>query len=177
MIATLMELSITLTIALTIVLIFFGTIIYLCYLIFRIGLIGRVIVLAFSVWFIFSIYASIFPFDDFYKGEFVRVTGLKFPASGRILEKYASYPDMHGDYDSCALIQVSESDYESLKKNLKSAGAREEVLFTWTCNGSNNYGLDAKFHYLDSPKGFRGETKTWGILKGSNIVYIYYSNY
>jgi len=173
-----MDSIIFLTVALTVILIIFGTIIFAGYLIWRTGIIGKGIVLVASVWFVFEMYRAIFPFDDFYQREFVRVTGLKFPASGKILKKNASYPDFHGDYESCALIQVSELDYEALKISLQGADAKEGVRFSITCDWlSNRRQPVSDYLYFKHVEKAGGEIKDWGILKDSNLVYIEYSRW
>lgn len=62
----------------------------------------------------FYIYVSIFPLDCFYVDDFEYYSELDFPDSGKILAKYASYPDIHGKYYSYALVEFSEKDFSSL---------------------------------------------------------------
>src|SRR3982751_5115802 len=99
-----------------VLLLILGVIILLCYFVCKKGgVIGRIIVGLLGVFIWYQIYLAFFPSDEFYIYDFKKVTGLAFPLSGKILTKSASFPDLHGDYNSCALIQVSESDYETLK--------------------------------------------------------------
>lgn len=67
----------------------------------------------------YEVYTSLYPNDNFYIEDFEKYSGMKFPVSGKILEKAATYPDLHGHYMSMALIQLSDSDYLELKNKLK----------------------------------------------------------
>jgi hypothetical protein len=69
--------------------------------------------------FSFEAYKKTYPLESFYKEEFVKVTGLDFPSSGQFLFKEASYPAFNGDYESCALIEVSMEDYMKLRSNIQ----------------------------------------------------------
>ena len=62
----------------------------------------------------YSIYTAVSPVDNFYKEDFESNTGLKFPVSGNILSKAATYPDQHGKYSSVAVVSISASDYKLL---------------------------------------------------------------
>jgi hypothetical protein len=62
----------------------------------------------------FETYSAFNPSNSFYLGEFERVTARKAPSSAIVLKKASSYPDMHGDYGSAALIRLSNQDYNKL---------------------------------------------------------------
>lgn len=94
-------------------------------------------------------YDAFYPSDGFYKEEYVKFTKLPFPATGVIIRKSASYPDQHGDYASCAQIEVSPTEYDGLLKHFANApsyaydsttfiGGEE---FYWVTNdiGENEY--------------------------------------
>ncbi|MBY5951664.1 hypothetical protein KUV23_11800 [Algoriphagus marincola] len=66
----------------------------------------------------YLIYTAIFPPTSFYEEEFEQQTGLKLPNSAQFLTKDASYPDLHGDYWSAAVVRLSTEDYNRLKKQL-----------------------------------------------------------
>jgi hypothetical protein len=66
----------------------------------------------------YGAYVSLGPPDSFYKEDFEKYSGMKFPSSGEIIKKYATYPDLHGEYISVALIHLSSSDYQELKEEL-----------------------------------------------------------
>jgi hypothetical protein len=67
----------------------------------------------------YQTYRAYFPADSFYWDEYFNITQMKKPISGKIIHKAADYPDMHGDYCSCAFIQLSEKDYSNLLDNIK----------------------------------------------------------
>ena len=73
----------------------------------------------------YEVYISLFPVDSFYREDFEKYSGMKFPPSGNILKKDATYPDQHGKYISMALIQLSSSDYLTLKNNLNGSSLSE----------------------------------------------------
>lgn len=73
----------------------------------------------------YIIYNAFYPSDEFYKEDFTEVTGLRFPESGKILYKTATFPDQFGDYTSVALIKVDADFYKSLSGRLSEKGFRE----------------------------------------------------
>lgn len=156
-----------------------SAIILLCYFICtKGGVVGRAIISLLGIFIWYHIYLAFFPSDDFYKYDFKKVTGRAFPASGKILNKYASFPDLHGDYDSCALIQVSQLDYEKLKENFQPINTSESTDYTGGCDGASNWGpIDLDDRYFQSMEKSGGEIKVWGLLKGKNVVYIEYTSW
>ena len=84
----------------------------------------------------YFIYTAIYPNNDFYKDDFKEVTGIEFPASGKIIYKTASYPDQFGDYGSASLIKVDKDFYEKLKTQIKAKG------LTKTSERNDSYELD-----------------------------------
>ena len=103
----------------------------------------------------YGAYVSLVPRDSFYKEDFEKYSGVQFPASGRIIKKYASYPDLQGEYISVALIKLSSEDYKTLKEELnKTAGS---VIDT------------AGYHFLEHTFKFLGdsthsESKNFAVL-------------
>lgn len=71
---------------------------------------------------VYSIYASVYPPDSFYRQDFKEVTGVDFPESGQIVFKTASFPDQHGDYGSVSIIKVDREFFEKLDKHLIAKG-------------------------------------------------------
>ncbi len=63
---------------------------------------------------IFVIYLAYFPTESTYVQEFEEETELAFPASGKFISKYTSFPDMHGRDYTEAVIEFSKEDYKSL---------------------------------------------------------------
>jgi hypothetical protein len=66
----------------------------------------------------YGAYVSLVPRDTFYKEDFEKYSGVPFPASGKIIKKYVSYPDLQGEYMSVALIKLSSGDFQMLKEEL-----------------------------------------------------------
>ena len=133
------------------------------------GLWGKAGAILLATFLSFEIYRSFFPFDDFYEYEFTKVSGLPFPKSGNILEKYASYPDIHGDYEACAIIEVSEDDYKDLEIEIK-----ETKDFKDSHMLCSQPWASQEFYKLSSLSEDGGYAKTWGLLSNSNKVFISY---
>lgn len=64
-------------------------------------------------------FTAVYPTDDFYFDEFETITSRKIPTSAKVLEKSATYPDLHGDYESNATITLSSSDYQQLFQQIQ----------------------------------------------------------
>lgn len=67
---------------------------------------------------LYFVYTAFYPNESFYIEEFETNTTIPFPASGVFLKKDATYPDIHGDYTSKAIIQLSEEDYRFVYQKL-----------------------------------------------------------
>ena len=80
----------------------------------RWGIISVVILIS-----IYQTYDAFYPSDAFYFDEFKKVTLTKAPKSAHVIRKSSTYPDLHGDYGSCSLIQLSKNDYKTLLASLK----------------------------------------------------------
>lgn len=148
-------------------------ILYVGYILCRKSRIARWCVITFILFVIFNVYEAIFPFDDFYKCQFVDVTELPFPESGKIVKKYASYPDIHGDYMACAFIQVSEEDYKSLQEILLKKLGQSDKDFSGVCVDDEAWEkLNSDFELLTAKENAHNEVREWGLLKGKRMVYI-----
>jgi hypothetical protein len=64
-------------------------------------------------------YTAFYPSDSFFEDEFESNTNIQFPKSGEVLVKGASYPDIHGDYSSSAIISVNENDFKLILKKIQ----------------------------------------------------------
>ncbi len=84
--------------------------------------IGLILLIVAPIWTAYEIYTAIYPTDSFYFSEFKTITGSEIPKSAMIIKKCASFPDMHGDYSSASLIQLSTQDYIGLLKELEEKG-------------------------------------------------------
>lgn len=140
----------------------------------RKGGIRRVISTAIAAGVIFLVYSAIYPHESFYKEEFERVTRLPFPASGKFLFKEATYPDFHGDYTSCALLEVSEKDYEALKSKMRpqqsSLGVISSQCLHHLFQSFSNLEV-ASETYTDDPNG---EYNYWALVASRPAVIIHY---
>jgi hypothetical protein len=65
-----------------------------------------------------TMFYLIYPNDSFYIQDFQSNTNISFPASGVIVKKDATYPDIHGTYTSKAIIRLSTQDYKTLYQKL-----------------------------------------------------------
>lgn len=146
------------------------------------GRIGRGISLAIflfsffvSAFISFKVYVEIYPLESFYKNEFMKVTGLDFPASGRFLFKEASYASFNGDYESCALIEVSAEDYLRLRTKIPEHHSAQSP-FGSSCMDNLTHALgDVKLladYYSNNDT--RQEMLYWGLVTGKPRVFISY---
>ncbi|HLX12652.1 MAG TPA: hypothetical protein VKS81_07560 [Bacteroidota bacterium] len=123
----------------------------------------------------YEAYTALYPTDSYYENEFRDITRVPYPASGKIIFKDATLPDLHGDHSACALIEVSPDDYNRLLKQIPSVkldtmdrlgSAPEDKLFkqygqlsmaseTWRTTA------DDKYFY-------------WGCVEGKPWIEIHY---
>lgn len=106
-------------------------------------------------------FTAVYPTDDFYFDEFETITLRKIPDSAKVLTKSATYPDLHGDYDSEATIQLSSTDYQSLFKQIQ-----QDKRFNKVSNDANKIQFlrmienrEDRLYYID----FYSDGKTIGI--------------
>ncbi len=104
----------------------------------------------------YGAYVSLVPRDSFYKEDFEKYSGVPFPPSGKIIKKYATYPDLQGDYISVAFIKLSFADYQYLKEEL---------------NHSSTSAVDtAGYPFLEHTLKFLGDS-THGENRNFAIIY------
>jgi len=119
-----MALIMFILVALLILAIFLGISSLLLYLFYRwlvkkgYKWVGVVLVLSSIAFLSFNIYTAIYPLDGFYFDDFKKITSKEIPSSASIIKKTASYPDFHGKYVSCSLMQLSRQDYRNLLTEL-----------------------------------------------------------
>jgi hypothetical protein len=85
------------------------------YWIWKKGRIGKIGSVAIAVWIGFHVVTAIWPLDSFYLEEYSYRSGLSPLQAAIVLDKFATYPDFHGDYYSEALIQLEKNEYQRLK--------------------------------------------------------------
>lgn len=83
-----------------------------------IKIVGLALILAFTIFLVYSIFTAFNPTDSFYLTEFKKVTLREAPKSTIIKNKDASYPDFQGEYCSASLLLVSKDEYSSLLNEL-----------------------------------------------------------
>ena len=140
------------------------------------GYAGKVAVLAFVFVIAFNIYTGVYPRESYYKTEFVEVTGMAFPASGRFKFKEASYPHFFGDYTSCALIEVSAQDYQILSSKMPQRRSKLDPLYSGCMDRLTLVLGDAKFlaeTSADNPNR-DSEYVYWGLVADRPEVVIHH---
>ncbi|UOQ76341.1 hypothetical protein MUN84_17475 [Hymenobacter sp. 5516J-16] len=81
--------------------------------------VGSLFLVGIGLLVIYTFYTALYPDDEFYREKYEQITLLPFPASGRIIKKAASYPDVpQGHYRACALVEVAPHDYQRLQQYL-----------------------------------------------------------
>lgn len=74
---------------------------------------------------VYLIYSSIYPNENFYRTDFIEVTGIKLPEQVEFMYKYATFPDFFGDYTSISIIKVGKDFYDNLPYFLIKKGLKE----------------------------------------------------
>ena len=69
-------------------------------------------VVSWQAWF------AVFPNDDFFLAEFEQAAARPAPPGAKVLARYASYPDFHGDYCSFSRMETDHSTYDRLLAEL-----------------------------------------------------------
>src|SRR5205809_1584276 len=74
-----------------------------------------ILLLAYSLF----IYRDFYPSDKFYKNNFENNTHLKFPTSGKIVDKSASVSMFEiGGSDLCSKVELSNYDYRKIENSI-----------------------------------------------------------
>ena len=73
----------------------------------------------------YLIYSAIYPSEDFYREDFVEVTGVELPGQVDFIYKSATYPDYFGDYTSISIIKVGKDYYDYLPNILIQKGLKD----------------------------------------------------
>jgi hypothetical protein len=144
----------------------------------RKGALGRTILALAVAGLCWQVYDAIYPSDSFYTAEFARLTGVSFPASGKIRFSDASYPDFFGDYTSCALFTVSEADYRKLKQAIATKQKQDSRDIGSDCLArlEHYYGKPITFEALTWFEKEGGTFWKWGLLNdGKSVAYYFIS--
>ncbi|MCE9633458.1 MAG: hypothetical protein K8Q92_04660 [Methylophilales bacterium] len=92
------------------------------------GLYGRLFLVAGFIGVLWSIYDAIYPPESFYISELQRLTKVILPPEAKFLYKTTSYPDIHGDYSACFIVQLSANAAEKLKDAIASEPFHETKI-------------------------------------------------
>lgn len=127
----------------------------------------------------FEIYRAFYPGEAFYRGEFERVAKVDFPASGRFTFKTATFPDIHGDYQSCALFLVNTADYLSLLSQIRKQPAQGPApRLISACRQYQMETLAGPPAYRELAQGGSwGESWEWGLLDDDRTVLFSYASW
>lgn len=68
---------------------------------------------------VYETYRAFYPADSFYFKEFEHVTNQKIPDSAEIKFKDSCYPDIHGEYFSKSVVELSKNEFNKLFTELK----------------------------------------------------------
>ena len=142
----------------------------------RKGRIGMAAAIAIVAAVIYQMCTAVYPPDSFYKGEFERVTGLPFPASGSFIVKDASYPDIHGDYCSAALIKVSQEDYADLRSRMDVRQSRFTPMGSGCLRHLVQVTGDKPVLAESSTDDSKGEYSYWALVADRPEVIIHYAS-
>ena len=149
--------------------------IFLIYLLWAKVKFGKYLAVVFVCFISYQVYITLNPPNSFYMAEYQKITKQEFPKSGKIIKKYASLPDIHGDYESCAIIELSENDYKILKVFLENTKSNEKEYSSARCNAEwvNEKGTIIKSLTY---KKDGGSVSMWGLIKDKNHVFISYDS-
>jgi hypothetical protein len=117
-----------------------------------------------------------YPTHNFIAQEFQAVTGTSLPKSAKILKKYKSDTDIHGDLESCAVIAFNDEDYKSLMKKLVKLKTNNYPNVAATCDASWFTNVETgKLYHIDKQNG--GYVKKWGITGNENEIFYLYTSW
>jgi hypothetical protein len=86
---------------------------------------GKYCIMALTLFICCQLYWSINPPDSFYEKIYNEITDQQLPSDSEIIKGFATYPDVHGDYDACAYISIRNDEIlnKSWKLDSGEAGA------------------------------------------------------
>lgn len=132
--------------------------------------------------YIYLQYSWFFPPDSTFENEFVQITGLGFPESGEVLQGAESGLDPHGDYSSCARMEVDPLHYERLLDSISSDTSFSATHFATDINfvTSNEFqhvtkGIKASNYFRTFSKGFSNKNlyRFVGFMRDRRTIIFY----
>ncbi len=102
----------------------------------RYSKIAKFFVLLVCIYIGYNIYTAIYPNESFYINDYELNTKLKFPKSAKFISKDATYPDIHGEYNSLSLIKITKEEFSNLLKitNLDSSFKTDDTIYGFDSN-------------------------------------------
>ena len=79
----------------------------------RIGILCLIFIIAWLLTF-----RAFHPSKDFFISEWKMHTEIELPKDSKIIARYASYPDFHGDYCAAVVFELNEKDYNFIKTQI-----------------------------------------------------------
>jgi hypothetical protein len=105
--------------------------------------------------------------------DFRRATGHALPDSAHILESESMNWDAHGDHDACALVEVSQADYERLRIVMSQMAPSTGKPSNAPCS-KEMYATFAQ--YSAGPEEYAtwegGGFRRWGLVEGKPLIMV-----
>ena len=141
------------------------------------GRLANYIFSALSIFIVYNIYTAIYPTDSFYKDEFEDCFKTKFPKSGTIIAKDATYPSIHGEYNASFIAKLNAKDYHKLLALFQKDTLNKPTSdIAFSTDSYNNIKMSIKgevpfcaFNRL----GNYGENTSIGFMKNNTIVFLH----
>ena len=125
--------------------------------------------------FYYPIFRAIYPDDGFFKVEFKTVTELEYPESGEVIKKHATVPFFHPDYQSYAIIKLSEEDFRYVLDYVKNNNIFKEGGKLHTVELGNFVGSkrESQIIYIATNEKKSTGTKLIGFLDDNRTIIIH----
>jgi hypothetical protein len=140
----------------------------------RKGRVARVGLVALGFAFLWLVYRALYPSDSYYFQTLEGLTGIKLGPSLVILEKTATYPDMHGDYQACFIARLQPSDIHALLAQITEPSVPTETFFP--CETSQSEYASPGTYYDLSARTGRGDASVQiSVYRNENTIRVRWS--
>ncbi|MFG6431737.1 hypothetical protein [Roseateles sp. LYH14W] len=121
------------------------------------------------------VYFQLYGEHEFSAADFEDATGQKLPASARILKGESRGWDLRGDHDACALIKLSQADYERLLAAIRPGTGSDNAS---PCS-AEMYAAFARYtvRAAESTSKQGGSYYAWALADGQSVVMVEYSSW
>lgn len=117
----------------------------------------------------YLVYTELYPTDKFYQKMYEQITLSPFPTSGHIIRKDTSYPTFpDGDYEACALVEMSAQDFLRLQQYL----ARDAQFSLEPCITSASFAYSQSFEKVTHDISCAKYDFGYAQKKGFGLLYI-----